>query len=161
MRLEIQPDFRLQLLRAEAEARGLLGRLGSVAAAREADGLDAAEAEAEAADSLGLADEVDEALQAAAEPLETLGVERLILDDAHAGMPTLRRDETFAHFAHDPATATQLARTLALLAGQLARDPDRTVATLAVGLGGSGGCSGGDCLPEDAPAGPLFEPRPR
>jgi hypothetical protein len=28
-----------------------------------------------------------------------------------------------------------------------------------VGLGGTGGCAAGECLPEDAAPGPLFESR--
>lgn len=157
MQLEFEPDFRLQLLRAQAEARGLSGRLQALARAREADGLDALEAETDAAESLGLATELCDALLAAAEPLCALGVERLLLDDAHVGMPTLRREGAVAQFIHAPAPVGPLGRALDELCAAFALDPERGVATLAVGLGGTGGCATGECLPEDAPPGPLFE----
>ena len=157
MELRIAPAFLLECAQAEAEARGLSQRLEALAAERAAFDLDDLDARLDAAQSLGLLDALSSGLLEAATALESAGLGLLEVDDAHAGMPTLRRvDETTVRFTHDVAPATVLAASLGKLAGVLAEDPERTAVSLAVGLGGTGGCATGECLPEDAPPGPLF-----
>ena len=157
MRIEIAPEMAAACHRAEAEARGLTQRLDALARIREDDGLDALDAELDAAASLGLVAELASRLVASAEPLESCGLDTLVLEDAHAGMPTLRRDPPLARFQHDPAPFAVIAENLSQLVPRLVEDEERSVAMLAVGLGGTGGCATGECLPEDAPPGPLFE----
>ncbi|MFM2152262.1 MAG: hypothetical protein RL199_697 [Pseudomonadota bacterium] len=158
MDLRIAPSFLFDLVQLEAEARGLARRLSELAAERALLDMDDLDARVDAAHSLGLVNALSDRLLETAAVLESGGVEVVELDDAHAGMPTLRRlDEATVQFTHDAAPLGTLAASFAKLAEALAADPERTVVSLAVGLGGTGGCATGECLPEDAPAGPLFE----
>jgi hypothetical protein len=158
MELRIAPAFLLDAAQSEAEARGLSRRFEDLAAERASFDLDDLDARLDAAQTLGLVDALNSGLLGPAAALEATGLDVLEVDDAHAGMPTLRRvDETTARFTHDVAPAATLAASLGKLVELLAEDPERTAASLAVGLGGTGGCATGECLPEDAPPGPLFE----
>jgi hypothetical protein len=158
MDLRIAPAFLFDLVQVEAEARGLARRLSELAAERALLDMDDLDARVDAAHSLGLVNALHDRLLETAAMLEPAGVEVVELDDAHAGMPTLRRlDEMSVRFTHDAAPLGTLAASLAKLSEGLVSEPDRMVVSLAVGLGGTGGCATGECLPEDAPAGPLFE----
>ena len=162
MQVIFLPGMHADSMRAEAEARGLSTRLQLLADRRQDDDLAAEEALTLAAEELGLAEAFQIALAEAAWPLtqrEEDRTEELVVDDAHGGMPMLRLDGATARFVHDPAPAQQLAVSLERLVRCLTEEPTRTTASLDVGLGGSGGCAAGECLPEDAPAGPLFDRR--
>jgi hypothetical protein len=158
MALRVAPSFLLEVARVEAEARGLSRRLAALVEERVAFDMDGFEAGLDAVEALGLGAELAERLSEAAAGLDPLGVSVLEVDDAHAGMPTLRRaGETTLRFTHDVASFGTLATSLGKLVALFAVEPERTEVSLAVGLGGTGGCATGECLPEDAPAGPLFE----
>jgi len=158
MRVQPAPTFLSDVAVLEAEVRGVWGRLEALSSERVAFDMDELDARVDAAETLGLAEELRQRLAQAVAPLEGQGAELLEVEDAHAGMPSLRRlTPATLRFSHDAATIGTLAASLGKLAGLLEADPDRTVATLAVGLGGTGGCASGECLPEDAPPGPLFE----
>ncbi len=161
MKVEVATPFLLDSLRLEADSRGDARRLVELTALREEDGMDGVEAELEAAETLGLTSRLIERLSGVALALEAFELPLLTVDGSHGGMPTLRRDGDRFHFTTEPATADLLGDTLARLVERFAFDPETTVAQLVVGLGGTGGCAAGDCLPEDAPAGPLFEARER
>lgn len=161
MKIEIAPDMAAACHRAEADARGITARFDTLVRAREEDGLDTLDAELDAADALGLSNALFARLEAVAAPLGLHELERVIVGAAQAGMPTLRRDTPDARFTHDAAPIESLAANLAVLVDRLCADEELHVAVLPVGLGGTGGCSTGECLPEDAPAGPLFAPRAR
>lgn len=155
MHLEFDPEFRLELLRAEAEARGVLARLRDLADRREADGLERDDAELEGAEALGLGADLGHALADALEPVSA-EFARVHLRSAFTGMPTFKRHGTDASVTLPVAPFATAAALLARLAAAAANDPDRTAFWIPVGLGGSGGCACGNDLPEDAPPGPLF-----
>lgn len=157
MRIAFAPEALVACARAEAEARGSMSKFDALVRAREEDGLDMLDAELDAAASLGLVGEFESRLADAAEPLAAAGIEAVHVEDARAGMPTLRRETPEARFRHDPAPLEVMCENLARLVAWLCEDEERTVAMLAVGLGGTGGCATGECLPEDAPPGPLFD----
>jgi hypothetical protein len=157
MRLQLEPVFLNDVLRAEAAARGSAGRLQSMAAAREQDGLDEADALADAAESIGLTEDIRQAFGEALDPLLEHEIESVEVSDVHGGMPTFRRLESSVRLQLAPAALGEMIGLLVSLIAEWQRDPERNVVSLAVGLGGSGGCACGDDLPEDAPAGPLFD----
>lgn len=161
MRVEWSNHFRLELSRIEADARGLLARLRRLADLREEDGLDSLDAELDAAESLGLFTEFDnvvlDAMQALAEADPETAVEFVTVRGSRAAQPTLKRLPPQVELTLPPSDLRTLKSTLNVLVGAITDSPARTSSTLAVGLGGSGGCATGECLPEDAPAGPLFE----
>jgi hypothetical protein len=161
MRIDPAPEFLVAVLRAEAECRGESDRLRRLTELREGRGLDALDAELDAAETMGLFGRWQEAIGEAAVSLEPLEVSQLVVDSAHGGMPTLRRDGAVARLAVDAAPVEEVAGLLSRLLERFVFDPETQVAQLDVGLGGTGGCATGECLPEDAPPGPLFEPRLR
>jgi hypothetical protein len=158
MELRIAPTFLLEVAQLEAEARGLSRRLAELVAERVSFDMDDFEAGLDAVEALGLGEALKARLPESAAELDALGFSVLEVEDAHAGMPTLRRlDETSLRFSHDVAPVETLASSLGKLVARFAAEPERRVVSLAVGLGGTGGCATGECLPEDEPAGPLFE----
>jgi hypothetical protein len=148
--------FLADLLRAEASARGVAGRLVQLAAAREQDGLDEDEALHDAAESLGLVSDVRDALTSAIEPLAEYEVASVLLGSAHGTMPTLRRTDHQAWLSVEPGALGELTPVCDAIVAKMLADPELTAVTLPLGLGGSGGCACGDELPEDQPPGPLF-----
>jgi len=161
MRIDWSDHFRLELCRIEAEARAMLPRLRRIASLREEDGLDSVEAELDAAEQLGLFKDLDAAVT---EPLSVLDeleaespVETVHVRGSRAAQPTLKRQVPDVELTLPPSEFRTIRATIAVLAGAFVDSPERTAATHAIGLGGSGGCATGECLPEDAPAGPLFD----
>lgn len=160
MRIEVEPEFRLELCRREAAARGVAGRLRSLGAAREADGLDSLEAGLDACDQLGLAAALDALLEELLGELAVLEAEAVSVDNAWSDVPTLRRDGPEFRLQLTAAEFGALRGPTSTLVSSFTAEPERVAAVVvAGGLGGTGGCAAGECLPEDAPAGPLFEPR--
>jgi hypothetical protein len=155
MRLSFDPVFLSDLLRAEAAARGVGAKLQSLVARREDDGLTEVEAVADAAESLGLL-EIEDALVEALESLSELELEVVELTNNFGEQPSLRRREVEFRLALAPTALGEMLAVVQPLVEQFRLDPERMVATVAVGLGGSGGCACGDELPEDQPPGPLF-----
>lgn len=175
LQLQLDPAFLLDSAPIDAEARGDARRFRDLVRAREDDGLDPSDAELDAAETLGIADALTSAVADAFEPLLSIpddpdvtvpawwerGVCEVVVHDTRGNLPTLRR--TPAGFvlwlpAGDAGTLSSLTE---MLVAVFVDDPDRTVATVETGLGGTGGCACGEDLPEDAPVGPLFAPRPR
>lgn len=161
MRIDWSDHFRLELCRIEAEARALLPRLRRLASLREEDGLDSVEAELDAAEQLGLFRDLDASVAEPLAVLEALDVEQPLgtvhVRGSRSAQPTLKRLVPDVELTLPPSEFRTLRATIAVLAGAFVDSPERTAATHAVGLGGSGGCATGECLPEDAPPGPLFE----
>ena len=154
--LLVDAEHRFECLRAQAEAHGLASRIDALARAREADGMEPADAWLDAAESTGLIEAWSSRLIDAAEPLLALGIEKIQLAPARSAMPRLRKNPPSALFTHDAAPLDALVPALTALVERLAADPDREASMLITGLGGTGGCAAGECLPEDAPPGPLF-----
>jgi hypothetical protein len=159
MDLQFEATFLSDLLTADAEATGHAPRLRSLASLREADGLEATEAIADAAESLGLLETIREQLLAVLSPLTEWEVERVRLVDVYGGMPTFRREGSRAEVSVAVAPVGEVCAIVERLVARVGEDPERTAVVLPVGLGGTGGCACGDELPEDAPPGPLFERR--
>ena len=159
MDARFEPAFLADLVALEAEARGSQARMRELAELREADGLTATEAVADAAESIGLASVIREHLVGPFASMEEPEIESLYFHDAHGGMPEWRRDGTAAEIALPSAPLGELSSLLERLRAEVDADPERVAAVLPVGLGGTGGCACGDELPEDAPPGPLFERR--
>lgn len=156
MRLTFDPEFLSDTLRAEAAARGMGGKLQTLAAMREEDGLTEPEAVADAAESMGLMSEVEGNLSDALAFLAELECESVTIANSYGEMPSLRREAGEFRLALPPGAVGELLTVAQPLVALFHLDPERTVATVAVGLGGSGGCACGDELPEDQPPGPLF-----
>jgi hypothetical protein len=154
-----EETFLADVVALEAEARGLQSRLAELAALREDDGLTETEAAADAAESIGLTESIRDHLSAPFASLVDPPIDTITFVDAHGGMPEWRRDGTAAIVALTPATLHELGPVVERLRAAIDVDPERLSVALAVGLGGTGGCACGDELPEDAPAGPLFERR--
>lgn len=168
--LELDPAFFLDALAQEAEARGDSFRFRSLARAREEDGLDPSDAELEAAQSLGLDLALEGAIEEALEPLLNLpestdapvpawwegGSCEVVVRDTRGNLPTLRRTPLGFALWLPAVEAAGLGQLTSQLVQVFVDDPERTVATVETGLGGSGGCACGEDLPEDAPVGPLF-----
>lgn len=160
MRFEYEETFLAEVLRELAAARGALPRWLSLVASREDDGLDLADAQLDAGQAMGLVADLDSALEQALEPLSgVLEVEPEVVrvHDERASMPTLHVLDRSLKLALAPSTLEDVASLARRLAERLASQPDLAGVTVAAGLGGTGGCAAGDCLPEDAAAGPLFE----
>lgn len=160
MRFEYEETFLAEMLRELAAARGELPRWLSLVASREDDGLDLADAQLDAGQAMGLIDDVDTALEQALEPLSgVLEVEPQVVQvrDERATMPTLHALDGRLTLALAPASLDDVASLARRLAERMASQPALQVVTVPAGLGGTGGCAAGDCLPEDAAAGPLFE----
>ena len=123
---------------------------------REDDGLTEVEAVADAGESMGLLGEITDALVEALEPLSETELDDVQVVNAYGEMPSLRRREADFSLALPVGAQGELLAVVEPLVEQFRDDPERMVATVAVGLGGSGGCACGDDLPEDQPPGPLF-----
>lgn len=170
LNLDFSRSYLLDAFPSEAEARGELFRLLDLARAREADGLEPSDAELEAAQSLGLDLALNQVLEAAFEPVLSLGdlSEEQIpawwehgecwvkVRDTRGNLPTLRRTPLGFNLWLPAAPIQTLAVLAAELVHHFVEKPERTVATVDAGPGGSGGCACGDELPEDSLAGPLF-----
>lgn len=171
-------SYLLDTFPSEADARGELFRLMSLARAREADGLEPSDAELEAAQSLGLDLSLKQLLEEIFEPLLTIdfeagagfdfdkslpiplwweGGECLVkVKDTRGNLPTLRRTQQGFILWLPAAPFDELASLSTSLVRCFVEEPERAVATVELGLGGSGGCACGDELPEETLAGPLF-----
>jgi hypothetical protein len=161
MRIDVDREFRLELCRHEAEARGVLGRVRSLASAREADGLDPLDAELDACDQLGLGPALDDLLADLLAELTRLDVDAVAVTNAWSDVPTLRREGPSFRLQLAPSAFGALRGPTSTLVSSFTAEPERVSAVVVTGLGGNGGCAAGECLPEDAPPGPLFEPRVR
>lgn len=157
MNLQFDPSWLAGFVEAEAQARGQGDRLRALAANRESDGLDSVEATVDAADSLGLVEEVRSLLAEQLDAVPELEAVPLRVDDLHGGMPTWRRTDEGALLQLPMDNLAELRTTVERLFALIAADPERVSAVVPVGLGGTGGCACGDELPEDAPPGPLFD----
>lgn len=162
MRFSYEETFLAEVLRDLAEARGTLPRWVSLVQAREDDGLDLADAQLDAGQAMGLVADLEAAIEDALEPLaDVLEVPAtdVELRDERATMPTLTVEGATLRLGLAPASIEELGTVTRRLALRLAEEPERVTVTVAEGLGGTGGCAAGDCLPEDAAPGPLFERR--
>lgn len=160
MRFEYEETFLAEMLRDQAAARGELPRWLALVAAREDDGLDLADAQLDAGQAMGLLADLDAALEQALEPLSgVLEVAPQVVQvrDERANMPTLHALDGRLLLALAPASLEDITSLARRLAERMAAQPELAVVTVPAGLGGTGGCAAGDCLPEDAAAGPLFE----
>lgn len=160
MRIDVDAEFLSSCARAEAAARGSLARYENAVQMRVGDGLDELDAEVDAAEALGFADDLRDALEAVLGELPTLELDPPVASirvrDARAEMPAFRRDDSRATLTLPAGTSGELGGIVTQLLERLAEDPAKTAVTVAIGLGGTGGCATGECLPEDAPPGPLF-----
>lgn len=162
MQFVYQEIFLAEVLRDIATSRGALSRWTSHVHAREDDGLDLADAQLDAGEALGYISDLDAALHESLEPLLAVLEDAptvVKVSTAQATMPTLSvqgRTVQLDLIASSLQDATQLTRQLA---ERMAADPERATVTVVAGLGGTGGCAAGECLPEDAAPGPLFEPQ--
>src|SRR4051812_6534169 len=93
MVIDFEPTWLAGFAEAEAGARGQADRLRSLAANREADGLDGVDAVADAADTLGLVADVRGAVEEALNAVPELAVVSVRVEDVHGGMPLWRRSE--------------------------------------------------------------------
>jgi len=164
MELHFDPAAYAELVRAEASCRGHEARLDQLVVRRLEDDLPPDDALATAAEELGLDAALREALERALAPLsepvdDESAVERVRIDLARGEMPRLEREVDTAAVWLEPAPVEAATRTAQELVTLLRSQPGRRAVVLPVGLGGSGGCAAGECLPEDAPPGPLFEGR--
>lgn len=161
MQFIYKETFLAEILRDMATSRGLLSRWTSLVHAREDDGLDLADAQLDAGDALGFMSDLDAALQEALEPLLVVLDERpklVRVGNARGTMPKLAVEDRTAHLLLIASSFQDAVLLTRQLAERLAAEPERTAVTVVAGLGGTGGCAAGDCLPEDAAPGPLFEP---
>jgi hypothetical protein len=129
----VDPTFLVPWVRAELEAAGEAAALDAHAARAQADGLDADEAELDAASDLAARRGLLAALEGAAAPLwlsevrEARGLAERVERDGPSCVAWLRATAGAAH-------------RLAQLVGTLVEDPGSAVAELA-GLGGTPGCA--------------------
>lgn len=163
MEFVYKETFLAPVLEDMAASRGLLARWTALVQAREDDGLDLADAQLDAGQALDFVSDLDAALQEGLEPLlavldESPEVARV--GNARATMPRLSVEGRTVLLDLIPSSFQDVVLLTRQLAEKMAAAPDRTAVTVVAGLGGTGGCAAGDCLPEDAAVGPLFKPRP-
>lgn len=162
MQFVYKETFLAEVLRDIATSRGTLSRWKSLVEAREDDGLDLADAQLDAGEALGFLSDLETALQEGLEPLLAVLDEspRLVqVGNARATMPTLSVEGHTVQLDLIPSSLQDVALLTRQLAERMAAAPERATVTVVAGLGGTGGCAAGDCLPEDAAPGPLFEQR--
>lgn len=160
MQLQFDDTFLIEAARDLAEGRGQLGVFLELVHRREDDGLSPGDAVADACEQLGLLRELKAVFERSVDALNEgrdTPVGAVNVHSERALMPTLSVVGGLATYRLAPGALDEFSSVVELLTERLVANPDLQTVTIAAGLGGTGGCAAGECLPEDAAPGPLFE----